>query len=156
NSMPWNNPQAFQGVLVQRHDHPHFRGRFSIVAPLGPDESASSGAPFRYGVTDEAGKINLNAMMAVDTSGKSLHDRLLVLPNMTEDVADAIVDWIDINNTPRPHGAEDDYYLQLVPPYHCKNGPLDSLEELLMVRGVTPELLFGNDHNRNGILDPGE
>src|SRR5438876_11830691 len=37
NSMPWNNRQFFQGILVQPHDHPHLRGRFSIVAPLGPD-----------------------------------------------------------------------------------------------------------------------
>jgi hypothetical protein len=42
------------------------------------------------------------------------------------------------------------------PPYRCKNGPLDSLEELLLVRGVTPQLLFGNDLNRNGTLDGDE
>src|SRR5262249_9776303 len=41
-------------------------------------------------------------------------------------------------------------------PYRCKNGPLDSLEELLLVRGVTPQLLFGNDRNRNGMFDPDE
>jgi type II secretory pathway component PulK len=156
NSMPWNNPQAFQGILVQRHDHPHFRSRFSVISPPGPDEASTSGLSFRYGVTDEAGKINLNATMAADPSGKTLHNRLMALPKMTEDLADSIVDWLDVDNNPRPHGAEDDYYLAQVPPYHCKNGPLDSLEELLMVRGVTPELLFGNDHNRNGVLDPGE
>jgi DNA uptake protein ComE-like DNA-binding protein len=42
------------------------------------------------------------------------------------------------------------------PGYRCKNGPLDSLEELLLVRGVTPELLFGTDRNRNGAPDPEE
>ena len=56
---------------------------------------------------------------------------------MTPDVADAIVDWLDMDSSPRPYGAEDDYYTALSPPYHCKNGPLDSLEELLLVRGVT-------------------
>ena len=77
------------------------------------------------------------------------------MPNMTPDVADAIVDWLDMDSSPRPYGAEDDYYTALSPPYHCKNGPLDSLEELLLVRGVTPELLFGNDQNRNGAHRPG-
>src|SRR5262249_57796060 len=67
-----------------------------------------------------------------------------------------ILDWIDADSTPRSTGAEDDYYMGLNPPYHCKNGPLDSLEELLLVKGVTPQLLFGNDFNRNGILDPDE
>jgi len=37
-----------------------------------------------------------------------------------------------------------------------KSGPYDSLNELLLVRGVTPELLFGKDKNRNGVIDPDE
>ena len=41
-------------------------------------------------------------------------------------------------------------------PYLAKNGPLNSLEELLLARGVTSPLLFGNDRNRNGRLDPGD
>ena len=36
---------------------------------------------------------------------------------------------------------------------HPKNGPLETVEELLLVRGVTPQLLFGADINRNGQLD---
>jgi DNA uptake protein ComE-like DNA-binding protein len=80
----------------------------------------------------------------------------MLLPNMTPDVADAIVDWIDPDDDPRPNGAENSYYMGLSPPYRCKNGPLDTLEELLYVRGVTPDLLFGTDRNRNGAPDPGE
>ena len=45
---------------------------------------------------------------------------------------------------------------RLKPPYFAKNGPLDTVEELLLVRGVTPQLLFGTDTNRNGMLDPHE
>ena len=37
------------------------------------------------------------------------------------------------------------------PPYAPRNGPLGSIEELLLVRGVTPALLFGADLNRNGV-----
>jgi type II secretory pathway component PulK len=156
NNTPWDNPAAFQGILVQPNDYPKLRGRFSIVSPPGIDEAPTGSSAFHYGVTDEGGKINLNALMTIDPSGKILHDMLMGLPNMTPDIADAIVDWLDVDNNPRPYGAEDDYYTALSPPYRCKNGPLDSLEELLLVRGVTPELLFGNDQNRNGALDPGE
>jgi hypothetical protein len=46
--------------------------------------------------------------------------------------------------------------MSLSPPYQAKNGPLNSIDELLLVRGVTPQLLYGNDLNRNGRLDPGE
>jgi type II secretory pathway component PulK len=156
NSSPLNNRQALWNILVQPDNHPRFRGRFSIIALPGPDEPAGSSSAHRYGVTDEASKINLNAFMVIDPSGKALRDRLMALPNMTEEIADAIVDWLDANNKPRKHGAEEEYYQSMNPPYHCKNGPLDSLEELLLVRGVTPELLFGNDRNRNGVLDPDE
>ena len=81
---------------------------------------------------------------------------LMKLPNMTEDIANAILDWIDADDDAAPGGAENEYYIGLSPAYRCKNGPLDSLEELLLVQGVTPELLFGNDRNRNGMLDPDE
>ena len=80
----------------------------------------------------------------------------MALPNMTDDVANSILDWLDPDDTPRSDGAEDDYYSSLPNPYHCKNGPLDSLEELLLVKGVTPHMLYGNDRNRNGVLDPDE
>jgi DNA uptake protein ComE-like DNA-binding protein len=94
--------------------------------------------------------------MAIDSSGKLLHDALMKLPNMTEDVADSIVDWIDSDTDPRPSGAENDYYSGLSPGYRCKNGPLDSVDELLLIKGVTKELLFGADTNRNGMQDPDE
>ena len=48
-------------------------------------------------------------------------------------------------------GAEIEYYSTVG--YSCKNGPLDTIEELLQVRGMTPELLFGADLNRNGVID---
>jgi DNA uptake protein ComE-like DNA-binding protein len=148
---------VFQAIIVQQADHPRFQGRFSIVAPPDPDDPTGGVQQlFRFGVIDECGKINLNTLMKLDSSGQKAHDVLMMLPNMTEDVANSILDWIDPDSDSRPNGAEDDYYTGLIPPYHCKNGPLDSLEELLLVKGVTPQLLFGNDRNRNGILDPEE
>jgi hypothetical protein len=156
NGNPYDNVQAFQGVIVQPSDQPRFQGRFSIVSPLDPDQPTSGSQPFRYGVVDESGKININALLQVDPSGKTAHDMLLNLPNMTEGIANSILDWIDADDDPRPGGAENDYYSGLTPPYRCKNGPLNTVEELLLVQGITPALLLGNDRNRNGILDPGE
>lgn len=129
--------------------------RFSIVSAVDSSETSVSRS-YRFGAQDESGKININALMRLDSSGEIAHDMLMKLPNMTEEVADAIIDWIDSNDEPRPTGAENQTYSGMMPSYRCKNGPLDSLEELLLVRGVTPELLFGNDRNRNGVEDPGE
>jgi len=81
---------------------------------------------------------------------------LMGLPGMTEDIADAILDWIDEDDDPREYGAEIEYYSGLVPAYAPKNGPLETVEELLLIRGVTPGLLFGADVNRNGMLDAHE
>jgi type II secretory pathway component PulK len=156
NGNPYDNPQAFQDVLVAESDNPRLRGRFSVLALLDPDDPAAGSQPYRFGVLDETGRLNLNALFKLDSSGQVLHDRLMTLPNMTEDIANSIIDWIDPDEEPRSGGAENEYYQTLPTPYMAKNGPLDSLEELLLVKGVTPQLLFGNDRNRNGVLDPDE
>src|SRR5262245_22885330 len=156
NGNPYDNPQAFQAVLVAENDNPRLHGRFSVLALLDPDDPASGNKPYRFGVLDEAGRLNINALFKLDSSGQVLHDRLMTLPNMTEDIANSIIDWIDPDEEPRSGGAENEYYQTLSTPYQAKNAPLDSLEELLLVKGVTPQLLFGNDINRNGVLDPEE
>jgi type II secretory pathway component PulK len=92
-----------------------------------------------------------------DPSQLSLPQSLLMsLPGMTLQIADSILDWLDEDSDPRPNGSELEYYSVLPTPYAPKNGPIDSVEELLLVRGVTPELLFGIDSNRNGVVDPAE
>jgi type II secretory pathway component PulK len=150
--------EAFHDVIVHDSDDPRQRIRFSIVSPLDPDALASGGVnqSFRHGVIDEAGKININALFKLDSSGTLLYNALMNLPNMTDDVANSIIYWIDPTATPRGSGATDEYYGTQNPSYAAKHAPLDSIEELLYVRGVTTDLLFGNDKNRNGILDADE
>ena len=57
---------------------------------------------------------------------------------------------------PGEGGAESDHYERLTPTYAAKNGPFDSVEELLLVKDFTTEILYGEDANRNGVLDPNE
>lgn len=130
------------------------------AVPVGIDASGNPGAYFYilrpdyeddnfqdYGVADEGGKIDLNS---------ATRDTLLKLPGMTADVADAIIDWRDADDTPGESGAESDYYQSLPTPYRAKNAPFESPEELLLVRGVTPDLLWGMDLNHNGYIDDDE
>jgi len=156
NGNPFDNAQAFQTVVVL--DNGSSRPAvFSILSLRAPDDPNTATQAYRFGLADEAGKINVNALMQLDNGkGDAGFAVLMKLPNMTEDVANAILDWISPGETPRSDGAKDDYYSSLTTPYHCKNGPLDSMEELLLVRGVTPQLLFGNDRNHNGVLDADE
>lgn len=105
-----------------------------------------------------SGSLSSLASQATSSMSSSMATGMLMaLPGMTEDVADAILDWLDADDEPRPLGAEfEDYYLNLQPAYKPANGPIDSIEQLLLVRGVTPQLLFGYDENRNGVLDSAE
>jgi type II secretory pathway component PulK len=156
NNNPFDNPIFQAHIVLPNENNPKLQGRFSIIAPTDPNDPTGGGNTTRSGLMDESGKININAMMQLDPSGTILYTLLMALPNMTDDVANAIIDWVDADDTPRGNGAESDYYGGLTPPYQAKNGPLDSIEELLFVRGVTPQLLYGNDTNRNGVLDPEE
>jgi len=100
-----------------------------------------------YGLTDEAGKINLNT---------ASEEMLLKLPGMTAELAASIIDWRDTDSDVTAGGAEDEYYLLQPEPYHCKNGPLETVDEILLIKGASEELLYGEDTNLNGILDPQE
>ncbi len=148
----YNNPQQFQAIPVVQDIEEDFRANFTLVAPALDDEGNLAGV--RYGLQDESTRLNVNALLALEDqqtgAGRQL---LLALPGMTEDVADAILDWLDEDDDPRDYGAEAEYYSTMQPPYGPKNGPLDTVEELLLVRGVTPRLLFGMDVNRNGMID---
>lgn len=64
-----------------------------------------------------------------------------------QEIAAAVADWQDADDLLHPGGAEQDHYSGLNPPYVCKNAPVESLEELLLVRGVTPELFHGTAHH---------
>jgi len=61
-------------------------------------------------------------------------------------VVNAIVDWVDRDNAPRMGSSdtESDYYLTLQPPYRAKNGPIDDLTEMMMIRGITPGMFYGS------------
>lgn len=101
----------------------------------------------QFRLVDEASKLNLNTATA---------EMLSLLPRMTPELAAAIVDWRDEDSDISDGGAEDETYQRFNPPYRCKNGPFESVEELGMVAGMTLQILEGEDSNQNGILDPNE
>ena len=145
--------QAALGVV-----DPYSTGRFSIIAPGLSEEGLFTGETFRYGIEDESSKINLRWILQMDIQMPGYGRMILMrLPGVDEVIADSILDWIDdSSDQPREFGAKDEYYQLLNPPYDVRNGLPDSLDELLLVRGVTARLLYGNDWNRNGLIDPGE
>lgn len=151
----FDNPDAFRCRTVIAADDPNERGSFAIIAPSLDEIDELAGT--RHGLEDESTRLNLNILPTLEKTLPGTGTTLLMaLPGMTEDVADAILDWLDDDDEERPLGAETGYYTGLRPAYAAKNGPLETVEELLLVRGVTPELLFGGDVNRNGTIDAHE
>ena len=150
----WNNQDYFQAVLVHEGDTNDDIGMFTIIAP-GMEEGTGIQKGFRYGLFDESNKLNVNILTLADSfqenGGRNL---LMSLPLMDETKADCIMDWIDEDDEVREFGAEIEYYQGLS--YAPKNGPPDSLEELLLVKGVTSVDMFGIDTNHNGIVDQSE
>ncbi len=147
--------ERFCGQLVYDGGVAADRGRFTIIAARIDEEGRYAG--LRYGLEDESARLNLQALLIADAQQENGgRDLLMTLPGMTESIADAILDWIDPDDEPREFGAEAEYYSGLDPPYRPRNGPPETVEELLLVKDVTPELLFGPDANRNGMIDASE
>jgi len=96
---------------------------------------------FEVKIGNERGKININeaneALLKIMLSGFDIEEQQKNI------IVDSIMDWRDENNLHRLNGAEDDYYRSLPEPYECKDADFDSVQELLMVRGVTPEIFYG-------------
>jgi general secretion pathway protein K len=117
------------------------------------------GTPYEYDlgsgivkvrILNESSKIDINA------ASEALLRQLFITQGLSEQEADVIVDsimdWKDTDNIPRPNGAEEDYYARLPKPYGIKNGLFDSVDELLYVRGMTREILYGG-RGKRGIAD---
>jgi general secretion pathway protein K len=92
-------------------------------------------------VMSEAGKVNIN--LVSEQMLRKILENLGVDSERKEIIADSIMDWRDPDDLYRVNGAENDYYQSLKEPYFCKNGPLSSIEEMLLIRGITPDLFFG-------------
>lgn len=139
-------------TYLQDHASAPEAWRFSIV---GERIDGPEGA-IRFGVTPETSKLNLNT--ASDGQLEQLLTPLLFemgVQNGPELIA-ALLDWRDTDDGTREGGAENEYYNSLSPPYNAKDGRFDTVEELLAVRGFTAAVLYGEDVNRNGVLDPNE
>ena len=122
--------------------------------------------PFEQGaltlkITDELGKIQVNSIVKfpegkeANDSQMFLWERFLTLIKDSgqgfEDIEprtiiNSLKDWLDSKDDDAVtglSGAETDYYESLDPPYKCKNGPITDVEELVFIKGITPELYYG-------------
>ncbi len=98
-------------------------------------------------IQDERGKLNLNDLVA--SAGDPIQSktridrirRLFELLQINPDLVDALIDWLDQDDNPRPAGAESLHYQSLRPAYRAANGPLQAINDLRLIKGFTPDVI---------------
>jgi type II secretory pathway component PulK len=94
-------------------------------------------------IVPEPSLINVNELKTLE-DWEGVFDRAGIPEDQWPILLDAFLDWIDPDDVPHPDGAEsDDYYLTLEKPYRAKNAPLDTVDELLLIKGFTNTYYYG-------------
>jgi general secretion pathway protein K len=109
---------------------------------LGKVSGTIGGGVYEVEIQDESAKIDITRVS--EEQLRALVEAVGIQKPDSDVIVDSILDWRDPDNLHRLSGAEDDYYQTLNPPYKAKNGRLDTVEELLLVRGVTPDYFYGH------------
>ncbi|MEW6068961.1 MAG: hypothetical protein AB1610_11815 [Nitrospirota bacterium] len=125
-----------QGNLIISDDSkvPERKGRFGNTV-------------YSYEIVDEDRKLNINSADAEQL--RYIFKNSGVEGEGLDTIIDSIFDWRDADNLHRLNGAEEDYYQSLEEPYSCKDSSFDIIEELLLVKGITPEILYGPEKNKD-------
>ena len=99
---------------------------------------------FTWKITDLERKFNIN--LAINNEDIVRQACLVVGIDAGETPAliGSVLDWLDKDSDMHNQGAETEYYQTLNPPYEAKNGAIDDLSELLLIKGITPEMYWGN------------
>lgn len=117
--------------------HVQLRESFFTVKSVSAQDGRES-----FGAVDEARKIDLNKTKSQKILAGIFEFGAGLSQTQASEIAASILDWRDEDDAVNAGGAEAKYYRTLSPPYEPRNADLDTLEELLLVKGVTPEILL--------------
>jgi general secretion pathway protein K len=124
------------------------KGTNDILEAISLEDNELGPGMFSIKIIDLERKVNINQ---INEGSVMLFQQALNLagadPGDIAGISDSFLDWIDIDENPHLNGAESaDYMARPNPgfaPYTSKNGPIDDLSELLLVKGITPDVYFG-------------
>jgi len=115
-----------------------------------PNKGDIDGTTYFVKIIPELSRVDLN--YAPDVILKGLLKNIGVNEERANIIIDSLRDWQDRDNLHRLYGAEDEYYQSLIRPYRCKNDNLNSVEEIMLIKGIDEELFYGNN-KRVGLKD---
>jgi type II secretory pathway component PulK len=113
----------------------------SPLAGISLDNFSVGDGSVTIKITDLERKINVN--MANEPILQQALTSMGVDASEAPGIIDGILDWIDLDDATRANGAESDYYQSMDPPYFAKNGAIDDLSELLLIRGISQDVYWG-------------
>lgn len=117
--------------------------------PLGPGQITVT-------ITDMERKWDINLVANPHAPQREILQKGLTEVGVTDAeqqsvIIDSILDWINPNDSAGFSGAKSDYYMHLNPPYYCKSGNIDDISELLLIKGITPEIYWGSNSTNHPI-----
>lgn len=123
----------------------------SVLAEVSLEDVPLGAGRISVKIIDLERKFNIN--MADQSVLQQAMTIMGVDASVTPTIADSILDWIDKDDDPHLSGAESDYYLGLNPPYISKSGPIDDINELLLIKGVfeNPEIFWGTQSTNHPV-----
>lgn len=105
---------------------------------------------FELSILPEPRRWNINVLAmqaATDDSARCILEELMdqadIPPEMYDELIDALLDWIDEDDLHRTSGAESDDPFYKDRGYKVKNGPLETVDELRMIKGWTDSIIYG-------------
>jgi len=111
---------------------------------------------FSVTITDMERKWDINNVANPQRPQRDVLQKALSIVGVTDaglasTIEDSILDWCNPNSTAGFSGAKDEYYTHLNPPYYCKGGPIDDLTELLLIKGISPEMYWGSNSTNHSV-----
>ncbi len=144
---------AIQQIVQNDQDVFQLAETYFEAVPVGSTAATPSG--YFWFVRPDLGDANLPLYGLIDESSKlnityATSDMMQQM-GITAELADSIVDWRDADSEiTGSDGAEDEYYAAKPVPYTAKNEPFETLEELLLVKGASPQVLYGQNYGLPG------
>lgn len=132
-------------ILLEKQAGSSYDGLTDIWATPMPGITLGDGV-VSVSIEDERGKLNLNdlarSMEPTLRAATILRfKRLCALIQVEPELVEAIVDWVDADDVPEKNGAERQYYESLQPSYRPANMALQTVDELQLIKGMTPHIL---------------
>ena len=132
----------------------------NLEAAAGYFSSFFNGGQGGMNIKDHSGRLQVNSLLQKKEDGPPdineeqekvwvnllSREEFELTEDEVENIIYAVMDWLDDDDEPRGFGgAESSYYQGLDTPYGPRNGPMEFIEELLLVKGITEELYFGTE-----------